>query len=172
MTLALTARYFDYTRDAGLIVKHRAKIEATAALLMSMHDLSLKLPEDSPGFGLIAGWSESDACLAAEPGTWWQPYYANSAFASRGLTDLGRAWPEVSRAAPLPAAAARSAEWLRRGKLLRDAVVNSSGKNTRRDLNPPYVPLLPGAKLTFRESMATERPSPQQWPHRPYTELQ
>jgi hypothetical protein len=41
----------------------------------------------------------------------------------------------------------------------------------RSDMNPPYIGPLPGAKLTFRESMATERPSPQQWPHRPYAEL-
>jgi len=38
-------------------------------------------------------------------------------------------------------------------------------------MNPPYIGPLPGTKLTFRESMATERPSPQQWPHRPYAEL-
>jgi hypothetical protein len=30
---------------------------------------------------------------------------------------------------------------------------------------------LPGAKLMFREAMAAERPSPQQWPHRLYAEL-
>jgi hypothetical protein len=171
MTLSLMARYFHYTGDAALLGKHRAKIEATAAMLMAMHDASLKLPEGSPGYGLIAGWSESDACLAPEPATWWQPYYANSAFAARGLTDLGRAWPALNKATPAPGAAARSEEWLRRGKLLRDTVVASIEKNLRRDLNPPYVPLLPGSKLTFRESVATERPSPQQWPHRPYTEL-
>ena len=38
-------------------------------------------------------------------------------------------------------------------------------------MKPPYIGPLPGAKLTFRESMAQERPSPQQWPHRPYAEL-
>jgi hypothetical protein len=38
-------------------------------------------------------------------------------------------------------------------------------------MNPPYIGPLPGTKLTFRESMATEHPSPQQWPHRPYSEL-
>jgi hypothetical protein len=38
-------------------------------------------------------------------------------------------------------------------------------------MNPPYIGPLPGAKLTFRESLAQERPSPQQWPHRPYAEL-
>jgi hypothetical protein len=31
--------------------------------------------------------------------------------------------------------------------------------------------LFPGTTLTFRESLQTEKPSPQQWPHRPYAEL-
>ncbi|HEV2446902.1 MAG TPA: hypothetical protein VGS58_13320, partial [Candidatus Sulfopaludibacter sp.] len=100
-----------------------------------------------------------------EPATWWQPYYANSAFAARGLRDLAAVWPEVARGER------KSAGWQRRANILRDATVASLRQNIRRDLDPPYVPLLPGSKLTFRESMATERPSPQQWPHRPYAEL-
>jgi hypothetical protein len=165
MTLMLLARYYHYTHDAALLTKHRGKIEATAAMLEAMHDASLKLAEDAPGRGLIAGWSESDACLAAEPATWWQPYYANSAFAARGLKDIAAVWPEVVRGDR------KSADWLRRSKVLRDATVASMEKNIRRDLTPPYVPLLPGSKMTFRESMMNERPSPQQWPHRPYAEL-
>ena len=38
-------------------------------------------------------------------------------------------------------------------------------------MNPPYVGTYPGTKLTFWESMENERPSPQQWPHRAYSEL-
>src|SRR5262249_46665065 len=92
LTLSLIARYLNYTHDTALIQKHRAKIEATAAGLIAMHDTSLKLPPDDRGYGLIAGWSESDACLAPRPAIWWKPYYANSAFAARGLRDLGRVW--------------------------------------------------------------------------------
>jgi hypothetical protein len=164
MTLSLVSRYLHYTGDSALVLKHRGKIEATAAMLGAMHDAALKLPEDAPGHGLIAGWSESDACLAPEPATWWQPYYANSAFAARGLTDLSRAWQTLKRPGP-------AQEWTRRAAQLRDTTVASLQKNARRDLTPPYVPILPGSKLTFRESMSSERPSPQQWPHRPYTEL-
>ena len=41
-----------------------------------------------PGYGLIRGWSESDSCLSETPSLYWQPYYANSAFAARGFKDL------------------------------------------------------------------------------------
>ena len=49
MTLSLLARYFNYTQDAAMLVKHREKIVATAAILIEMHDESLKLPKDDRG---------------------------------------------------------------------------------------------------------------------------
>jgi hypothetical protein len=161
LTLSLLARYLNYTGDKSLLLKHRSKIEATGRVLTDLHDISLKLPRENPGYGLIHGWSESDACLANEPATWWQPYFANSAFAARGLRDIARAWPELSL----------SAEWLKRSRTLQDATVASIERNVRKEMKPPYIGPLPGATLTFRESMEKERPSPQQWPHRPYAEL-
>jgi len=163
LTLSLLGRYLNYTGDRALMQKHRAKIEATAAGLLAMHDISLKLPPDDRGYGLIAGWSESDACLAARPEIWWKPYYANSAFAARGLRDLSRAWGGVN--------GKLAQEWRKRSDALLGATLKSIDKWTLRDKNPPYVPLLPGSKLTFKEAMRAERPSEQQWPHRPYAEL-
>src|SRR5215471_7094067 len=167
LTLSLLARYFNYTRDRELILKHRAKITATADLLAELQEISLRLPTDDPGYGLIHGWSESDACLANDPKVWWQPYFANSAFAARGFKDLARVWQELAR----PGMNERADQWLRRNALLREATTAGIEKNMRRDLTPPYIGPLPGAKLRFREALAQERPSPQQWPHRPYAEL-
>jgi len=39
----LLARYFHYTGDRALLLKHQAKIRATAKLLADMHELSLRL---------------------------------------------------------------------------------------------------------------------------------
>ena len=163
LTLSLIARYLNYTRDTALIQKHHAKIEATAAGLLAMHETSLKLAPDDRGYGLIAGWSESDACLAVRPEIWWKPYYANSAFAARGLRDLSRVWGGIS--------ASLARDWMKHSDALLDTTLKSIDKWTMNDKTPPYVPLLPGSKLTFKEAMRTERPSEQQWPHRPYAEL-
>jgi hypothetical protein len=171
LTLSLLARYFDYTRDSSLLLKHRAKIEATARVITAMHDVSLKLPTDDPAYGLLAGWSESDACLNATPAVWWKPYYANSAFSTRGLKDLSRVWLEIHKLKPVPGMDVVAQDWAKRSRLLQQTVLESMGKNIWRDKTPPYVPPLPGAKLMFREAMAAERPSPQQWPHRLYAEL-
>ena len=166
LTLSLLARYAVYAGDLALLRKHRPKIEATAQVLLELHDESLKLASSDPGYGLIHGWNESDACLFPDPTLWWKPYYANSAMAARGLYDLAAVWPNIA-----PGDTARSHDWRRRADMLREQTVRTLRANIRHDLKPPYIGPLPGAKLTFRESLAKETPSEQQWPHRAYAEL-
>jgi hypothetical protein len=171
LTLSLLARYFNYTRDSDLLAKHGAKIEATAAILTALHDESLHLPEDDPGFGLIQGWAESDACLFPTPEVWWKPYFSNSAFAARGLRDIGLVWAQLGQKPLLSGAHNRAQDWMKRSDLLKRATITGIEKSLRKDMLPPYVALFPGAKLTFRESLQSEHPSSQQWPHRVYAEL-
>ncbi|QEE24418.1 Tat pathway signal protein [Rhodanobacter glycinis] len=166
LTLSLLARYLHYTGDRTLLLKHQGKIEATAELLLELHDESLKLPSDAPGHGLIHGWNESDACLFPDPTLWWKPYYANSAMAARGLADLATVWPSLASGGKSAAK-----EWRRRADMLRQQIEHTLRANVRHDLKPPYIGPLPGVKLTFRESLAHEHPSEQQWPHRAYAEL-
>jgi hypothetical protein len=169
MTLSLLARYFNYSGDGELLRKHGAKLAATAELLLAMHDESLRLAEDDPGYGLIHGWNESDSCLMAKPSLWWLPYYANNAFATRGLRDLARSWTLINPHSP--EAEKQMAAWNDRSRIMQNSVVASMRKNIRQDLHPPYIGTYAGAKETFWESMSKEPPSPQQWPHRGYAEL-
>lgn len=165
LTLSLLARYLHYTGDRSLLRKHRGKIEATAQILLELHDESLRLPKTAPGHGLIHGWNESDACLFPDPSLWWKPYYANSALASRGLHDIAAVWPQLG------GQDAQASLWRHRATMLREQTVETLRANVRHDLTPPYVGPLPGVKLTFREALASEHPSEQQWPHRAYAEL-
>jgi hypothetical protein len=171
MSLSLLARYFHYTGDSALILKHRAKIEATANLLGDMHDESLNLPKDDSAYGLIRGWSESDSCLSENPSLYWRPYYANSAFAARGFKDIAGAWSELARIHSSAGMDNLAQRWCKRSQILQAQTVESIEKNIASDRTPPYIGLFPGTPLTFRESLEKERPSPQQWPHRPYAEL-
>ena len=166
LTLSLLARYLHYTGDAALLAKHRGKIEATAQLLLELHDASLQLPASHPGYGLIHGWNESDACLFPDPTLWWKPYYANSALAARGLQDIAQAWPAIAQNS-----SSRAMQWQQRANQLTQQVERTLRANVRHDLTPPYIGPLPGVTLTFRESLAREKPSEQQWPHRAYAEL-
>jgi hypothetical protein len=169
MTLSLLARYFNYSGDSALLLKHRAKIESTAKVLADMHDESLSLPGDHAAYGLIRGWSESDSCLMENPSLYWQAYYAHSAFAARGFKDLAKTWTEL--APKHPGMGKLASDWAKRSQTLGRRTVDSIEKNIQRDKTPPYIGLFPGTTLTFRESLETEKPSPQQWPHRPYAEL-
>lgn len=171
MTLSLLARYFNYTGDRALLLKHHDKIEASATFLTELHDESLQLPEEDPGHGLIHGWSESDSCLAVNPMTWRLPYFANSAYAARGLKDISQAWLDIIRLKPSQAMENMAWEWHRRSKALQQTLVTSIEKNVCSDMAPPYIGVFPGARLTFRESMEKEWPSPQLWVHRAYAEL-
>lgn len=171
MTLSLLARYFHYSHDSSLMLKHRTKIEATAKLLADMHDESLQLPHSDPAYGLIKGWSESDSCLAENPSLWWQPYYANSAFAARGLKDIAIAWARLSHTTSSKGITPLAETWMKRSQTLRDRTIESIESNIQKDKTPHYIGLFPGTTLTFREALEKERPSSQQWPHRPYAEL-
>jgi hypothetical protein len=168
LTLSLLARYFHYTQDSALVRRHSLKLLATIAMLEQMHDESLKLPKEDAGYGLIHGWSESDACLAATPELWWLPYFANNAFSARGLQDFAHAWSTVEHGG---SAAVQAQQWLDRAKSMRDATVSRMERDMWRDRKPPYIGTYPGTKLMFRDSLGQERPSPQQWAHRPYSEL-
>jgi hypothetical protein len=171
MTLSLLARYFNYTGDGALLVKHRAKIEAAALQLADMHEESLKLKPADPTFGLIRGWSESDSCLHEDPSLYWQPYYANSAFAARGFKDIAETWRYLAKTSSSPAMEKLAENWRKRSETLKQRTIESIEKNTQAEKSPPYIGLWPGTTLTFRESLERENPSPQLWPHRPYAEL-
>jgi hypothetical protein len=162
LTLSLLAKYSRYTGETDLLWKHKEKIVATANVLIDLHNTSLNLPPSSPGYGLLHGWSESDACLAAKPDVYWQPYFANSALAARGLKDIS-AIDSVFKE--------YTAEWKQRAATIKSRTIEVVEKSVRTDLKPAYVPPLPGTNLTFRESMAIQKPSPQAWPHRLYAEL-
>ena len=136
-----------------------------------MHDESLSLPQDHAAHGLIRGWSESDSCLVGDPSLYWQPHTSQQRF--RG-SRLQRHRQDLDGTGTQPTSRRHgklAADWSKRGQTLRRRTVESVEKNIQRDKTPPYIGLFPGTTLTFRESLQTEKPSPQQWPHRAYAEL-
>jgi len=105
------------------------------------------------------------------PSLYWQPYYANSAFAARGFKDISATWSELAHGNAAAGMQTLATQWLKRSQTLRAQTVKSLEANVQKDKTPPYIGIYPGTTLTFRESLEKERPSPQQWPHRPYAEL-
>jgi len=85
LILNLLAKHATYTRGLATLERHKSNIVGSANILIRLHDESLALLKSDPGYALIHGWSESDACLRQDPSVFWKPYYSNSAFAVRGL---------------------------------------------------------------------------------------
>ncbi|CAL4869526.1 hypothetical protein MMA231_03818 (plasmid) [Asticcacaulis sp. MM231] len=170
LTLSLLARYLNYTGDLATVRAHAGKIASTAAILTDLHDLSLKKPAGDAGFGLLDGWSESDACLHPDPSVWWKPYWNNSAFAVRGWRDIARVWPLIA-----PDQAALAKNWNARADTLQVQLVKTMRANIRKDVTPPYLAVLPGTKLTHREAYAEAQAKKQSsehgWAHRVYAEM-
>ena len=170
LTLSLLARYLNYTGDLATVRAHAGKIASTAAILTELHDLSLKKSAADAGYGLLDGWSESDACLHPDPSVWWKPYWNNSAFAVRGWRDIARVWPLIA-----PDQAALAKDWTARADMLQSQLVKTMRASVRKDLTPPYLAVLPGTKLTHREAYAEARTKKQSsehgWAHRVYAEM-
>jgi hypothetical protein len=171
LILSLLARYFNYTRDAALVLKYRSKLQAIAGLLTDLQEESLRLPQDDPGYGLIHGWSEADSCLLPDPPRLWQPYFGNSALAARGFRDLGGAWQEMARAAAQPGLDKEAQELIRRSDALRKGLIAAVERSVRRDMTPPYVGALPGMKDTFDQASQLDPDGPQFCSPRAYIEL-
>ncbi|OBR05457.1 Secreted protein [Colletotrichum higginsianum IMI 349063] len=162
MSLSLIARYVQYTGDVGFTEKYKTKILAWANMLTERQDENLKFPEDHPYYGLISGWSESDAALRWDSWRWEKPYWNNGAFAARGLKDLSK----------IATFEQYAQDWQTRAAQLINQTSHTLDAVIQRNLTTPYVPLLPNETTHVLEDLAEQGDaSSQWWPHRVYTEL-
>ena len=166
LTLSLLARYLQLTGDRETLARHATRIAAMAGVLTHLHDEALALPKEKAGYGLLHGWSESDACLFPDPSIWWKPYYGNSALAVRGWKDLSSVWTQIR-----PGDEELASDWRRRSVMLEECLEHSLRHSVFQEYTPPYVPIMPGTKETFRQSLARHKFSEQQWAHRVFSEL-
>jgi len=95
--LTVVAQVVNYGGDPETVLKHRKRIEAVANLLLMLRKRAKELPHDAAAYGMIAGWSEADASLDANPARYMQPYFSNSTEADRGFRDLGKVWERLGK---------------------------------------------------------------------------
>ena len=95
--LTVAAQYVDYGGDPNVLLRRRSRIDGVTKLLLTLRETAKKLPVSDPAYGMIAGWSEADACLDPHPARYMQPYFSNSTEAARGFRDLGRVWARIGK---------------------------------------------------------------------------
>jgi hypothetical protein len=169
--LTIAAQYANYTGDEKLVLRHRARIDAIAKLLLSLRAKALALPAGQPAHGMISGWSEADACLDPDPPRYMQPYFSNSTEAARGFGELGAVWERIGRKQNLR-------ELMQWGQKLREESValnrdvqQAIARSMLTNTEPLFLPAIAGVKEPFHIAVARDKLDPQFRSYRAYMEM-
>lgn len=110
VSLTCLGLYFDYTRDASLLLAHRAKIDAIADMLIGRWEKARERAPGDPAYGMIPGYHEADINFLT-PNVYEldydRPYLSNTGEAWRGLRDLARAYEAMGQMRSDPGLAGR-----------------------------------------------------------------
>ncbi|HTL58667.1 MAG TPA: hypothetical protein VL361_23475 [Candidatus Limnocylindrales bacterium] len=169
--LTVTAQYANYTGDYNLLLKHRRRIDAVAKLLLDLRAKALRLPPTDPAYGMIAGWSEADACLDPEPARYMQSYFSNSTEAERGFRDLGQVWEKIGHAKHLRELSAWGNRLQQEARLLDNDLQRAITRSVLTNTEPPCLPAIAGVKDPFHVAVARDKLDPQFRSYRAYMEM-
>ena len=113
VSLTCLGLYFDYTRDASLLLEHRQKIDAIVDMLIGRWTMARERDPADPAYGMIAGYHEADINFLT-PNVYEldydRPYLSNTGEAWRGLRDLARAYEAIGETSADVGLAARGTE--------------------------------------------------------------
>ena len=169
--LTVVAQYFRYTGDSALLLKHRARIDAIANLLLSLREQAKSLPRENPAYGMIAGWCEADSCLEADPARYVQPYLSNSSEAVRGFRDLGEVWAHIGQVRHATALEKWGERLRRESQELSSDLQTAIQQTLLPHTQPPCLPVIAGAREPFDVAAQRDPHDPQFRAYRANMEL-
>lgn len=168
--LTVIAQYLRYTGDDGLLLEHRARIEAIAQLLVALREAALRLPAEDPAHGVIAGWCEADSALEEDPERYRLPYLSNNAEAARGLGDLGTELIAIGTRLGDASLSARGVELRVHAAGLREALQVAIARSSIAT-EPTSIPIIAGALEPFDAAVMRDPHDPQFRAYRAHMEL-
>jgi len=169
--LAVLAKYYNYTNDYKIFLKHEDKIRGIEDLLLSLREKAKKLPPNDPSYGMIFGWSEADSCLFPEPEKYNQPYFSNSTEACRGFYDIGNAWMRIGERLSRPEFVNRGRKLIEEARELKKDILASIEKSILKNKDFVHIPAIAGAKRPYDEDIKEDPLCPQQFAPRAYCEM-
>ncbi len=169
--LTLAAQYINFGGDPAVLLRNRRRIEGITNILLALRAKANDLPKSDPAYGMIAGWSEADASLDADPPRYMQPYFSNSTETARGFMDIGKVWQKLGERG-------RNAELITRGQrlqresqeLLADVQASISHSMLKVD-GEDILPAVAGVKEPFHIAVAKDKSDPQFRSYRAYMEM-
>jgi hypothetical protein len=169
--LTVVAQYVNFGGDSELLLKHRSRIDGVTNLLLALRAKARKLPTSDPAYGMIAGWSEADACLDPDPQRYMQPYFSNSTEAVRGFRDLGRVWKKIGKQKNDSELSAWGQRLEREAGELRMDVNNAIARSILTIDGENILPSIAGVKEPFHVVVARDKTDPQFRSYRSYMEM-
>ena len=169
--LTVAAQYINFGGDPAVLLRNRTRIDGVANLLLGLRKKAKTLPSSDPAYGMIAGWSEADACLDPDPPRYMQPYFSNSTEAARGFRDLGLAWERIGK----QTGDAHLTEWgrylLRESEDLQNDIQTAISRSILQSQGKPVLPSIAGVKEPFHLAVPRDKDDPQFRSYRAYMEM-
>ena len=169
--LTVIAQYVNYGGDPALLVKRKSRIDGITYLLLALREKAKQLPKQGPAYGMIAGWSEADACLDPDPPRYMQPYFSNSTEAARGFRDLGRVWVKIGRQTKSPERTAWGLRLIRESEELQADIQNAISRSLLSVDGETILPSIAGVKEPFHVVVPRDPTDPQYRSYRAYMEM-
>lgn len=169
--LTVVAQYVNYGGDPAILLKHRSRIDGVTKLLLGLREKAKQLPTDNPAYGMIAAWSEADACLDPDPPRYMQPYFSNSTEAARGLRDLGRVWVKISGQTKNAELRAWGERLGRESNELQADIQSAISRSLLKLDGETILPSIAGVKEPFHVVVPRDTTDPQFRSYRAYMEM-
>ncbi|MBA7645661.1 hypothetical protein ES703_53419 [subsurface metagenome] len=147
--LTMLAQYYNYTKDHALLLKHYKRIRTIIDNLLSLREEAKKLPKDDPAYGIIVGCSEIDNLLLSDPTPTLLPYFSSNVEVLRGFHDLGEVWISIGKKLLREDLVKEGEELKRESAEMKEDTYKSIEKSMLRDLVPPHLPAVAGAKEPY-----------------------
>jgi len=169
--LTVAALYARYSDDYATLVRNRSHLDSVARLLLNLRAKAKQLPASDPACGIPAGWSEADACLDPEPQRYMQPYFSNAAEMARGFREIGQAWQLAGRKSHDEKLVSWGRQLFEEAAAIEKDLQTALERSLQRDLQPPFLPAIAGAKEPFHIAVARDPLDPQFRSYRAFMEM-
>lgn len=169
--LTVVAQFYDYGGDARVLIRQRSRIDAVTRLLLGLREKARQLSPSHPAYGMIAGWSEADACLDADPPRYMQPYFSNSTEAARGFRDLGRVWSKLGEKTKSAEMVSWGQRLIRESDELQGDIQTAISRSLLKQGDETILPSIAGVKEPFHVVVARDSADPQYRSYRAYMEM-
>ena len=159
--LTVLAQFVNYGGNAQILLNRRSRIDGVTKLLLALRQTAKRLPADNPAYGMIAGWSEADACLDPDPPRYMQPYFSNSTEAARGFRDLGQVWVKIGKDVNRAELVSWGAQLIRESEELRADIEKAISRSLLHDDGETILPSIAGVKEPFHVVVPRDNTDPQ-----------